>query len=154
MGHELGTPLNAIIGLTEMMVTNAARFGTEKAAEPLQRVHRAGCLASSTRCSPIQRSKQANLNSILERCSWCRSSMGSSAPRASSPRRKGTVWRDTRFERGDELKERTIDALQSALEAAGIEFTNGISLASTSPKPLQRAPQSPAARKADVLPRK
>ena len=30
-----------------------------------------------------------------------------------------------RFERGDELKERTIDALQHALEAAGIEFTNG-----------------------------
>jgi transcriptional regulator with XRE-family HTH domain len=27
-----------------------------------------------------------------------------------------------RFERGDELKERTIDALRSALEAAGIEF--------------------------------
>src|SRR4029434_1113049 len=35
-------PLNAIIGLTDMLVTNAARFGTEKAAEPLQRVHRAG----------------------------------------------------------------------------------------------------------------
>jgi transcriptional regulator with XRE-family HTH domain len=30
-----------------------------------------------------------------------------------------------RFERGEELKERTIDALQRALEAAGIEFTNG-----------------------------
>ena len=30
-----------------------------------------------------------------------------------------------RFERGDDLKERTIDALQSALEAAGVEFTNG-----------------------------
>jgi len=30
-----------------------------------------------------------------------------------------------RFERGDELKERTIDALQRALEAAGIEFTKG-----------------------------
>ena len=30
-----------------------------------------------------------------------------------------------RFERGDELKERTIDALQRALEAAGIEFTDG-----------------------------
>jgi len=42
MSHELRTPLNAIIGLTEMMVTHAARFGTEKAAEPLQRVHRAG----------------------------------------------------------------------------------------------------------------
>ena len=35
-------PLNAIIGLTEMLVTNAARFGTEKAQEPLQRVNRAG----------------------------------------------------------------------------------------------------------------
>ena len=42
MSHELRTPLNAIIGLTEMMVANAARFGTEKAQEPLTRVHRAG----------------------------------------------------------------------------------------------------------------
>jgi len=30
-----------------------------------------------------------------------------------------------RFERGDELKERTVEALQHALEAAGVEFTNG-----------------------------
>ena len=30
-----------------------------------------------------------------------------------------------RFERGDELKERTVEALQRALEAAGVEFTNG-----------------------------
>ena len=28
----------------------------------------------------------------------------------------------TRFERGDHLHERTIDAIQSALEAAGVEF--------------------------------
>jgi signal transduction histidine kinase len=42
MSHELRTPLNAIIGLTEMMVTSAARFGTEKAQEPLKRVHAAG----------------------------------------------------------------------------------------------------------------
>src|SRR5256886_10801769 len=42
MSHELRTPLNAVIGLTDMMVTNAARFGTEKAQEPLQRVNRAG----------------------------------------------------------------------------------------------------------------
>ena len=42
MSHELRTPLNAIIGLTDMMVTNSARFGTEKALEPLQRVNRAG----------------------------------------------------------------------------------------------------------------
>jgi adenylate cyclase len=31
-----------IIGLTEMMYTNAGRFGTEKAQEPLRRVHAAG----------------------------------------------------------------------------------------------------------------
>ncbi len=42
MSHELRTPLNAIIGLSEMMVANAPRFGTEKALEPLRRVHRAG----------------------------------------------------------------------------------------------------------------
>jgi len=42
VSHELRTPLNAIIGLTEMMVTHAGRFGTEKAAEPLRRVHNAG----------------------------------------------------------------------------------------------------------------
>jgi transcriptional regulator with XRE-family HTH domain len=30
-----------------------------------------------------------------------------------------------RFERGEELKERTIEALRRALEAAGVEFTNG-----------------------------
>src|SRR6185369_4745894 len=42
MSHELRTPLNAIIGLTDMLVGNPARFGTEKALEPLRRVHRAG----------------------------------------------------------------------------------------------------------------
>jgi transcriptional regulator with XRE-family HTH domain len=29
-----------------------------------------------------------------------------------------------RFERGEELKERTVDALRRALEEAGVEFTN------------------------------
>jgi transcriptional regulator with XRE-family HTH domain len=40
---------------------------------------------------------------------------------------KAKVSMDTvaRFERGDELKERTIDALQRAFEVAGVEFTNG-----------------------------
>jgi His Kinase A (phospho-acceptor) domain len=42
MSHELRALLNAIIGLTEMMVTNVARFGTEKALEPLRRVNGAG----------------------------------------------------------------------------------------------------------------
>src|SRR5262249_14713726 len=42
VSHELRTPLTAIIGLTDMLITNAARFGTEKAQEPLQRVNRAG----------------------------------------------------------------------------------------------------------------
>ena len=30
-----------------------------------------------------------------------------------------------RFERGEELRERTVEALQRAFEAAGLEFTNG-----------------------------
>ena len=42
MSHELRTPLNAIIGLTELLTENTARFGTEKAIEPLRRVLRAG----------------------------------------------------------------------------------------------------------------
>jgi signal transduction histidine kinase len=42
MSHELRTPLNAIIGLTEMLVANAARFGTDNAQEPLRRVNAAG----------------------------------------------------------------------------------------------------------------
>jgi signal transduction histidine kinase len=42
MSHELRTPLNAIIGLTDMMTANAAHFGTEKALEPLKRIHNAG----------------------------------------------------------------------------------------------------------------
>src|SRR5262249_46135905 len=42
MSHELRTPLNAIIGLTAMMAANAARFATEKALEPLKRIHNAG----------------------------------------------------------------------------------------------------------------
>ena len=31
----------------------------------------------------------------------------------------------TRFERGEKLHERTVDAIRSALESAGIDFTNG-----------------------------
>ena len=31
------------------------------------------------------------------------------------------------FERGEELRERTVDAIRTALEAAGVEFTNGAS---------------------------
>jgi signal transduction histidine kinase len=41
LSHEVRTPLNAIIGLTEMMCTNAAEFVTDKAREPLRRVHAA-----------------------------------------------------------------------------------------------------------------
>jgi signal transduction histidine kinase len=63
MSHELRT--------TEMMVKNAARFGTEKAQEPLQRVNRAGThlLASSTRCSTCPRSRQESSNSTHKPCS-------------------------------------------------------------------------------------
>src|SRR5262245_20308030 len=47
-----------------------------------------------------------------------------------------------RFERGDELKERTIDALQQALEAAGVEFING-------DQPGGRLTKAPTARSAE-----
>ena len=47
-----------------------------------------------------------------------------------------------RFERGDELKERTVEALQRALEIAGVEFTNGdqpgVRLARTTAAPSKR----------------
>jgi transcriptional regulator with XRE-family HTH domain len=41
--------------------------------------------------------------------------------------RAAKVSMDTvvRFERGEELRERTVEALQRAFEAAGLEFTNG-----------------------------
>ena len=42
MSHELRTPLNAIIGLSEIMHDHPARFGTDKALEPLSRVRNAG----------------------------------------------------------------------------------------------------------------
>jgi signal transduction histidine kinase len=42
MSHELRTPLNSVIGLTQMLTEHSARFGTEKALEPLQRVLNAG----------------------------------------------------------------------------------------------------------------
>lgn len=42
MSHELRTPLNAIIGITEMVMEDAADHGREDITEPLQRVHGAG----------------------------------------------------------------------------------------------------------------
>ena len=57
-----------------------------------------------------------------------------------------------RFERGEELKERTIDALKLALEAAGVEFTNGDQPGLRLTKAA--AARLPAARKADGWPRK
>jgi signal transduction histidine kinase len=42
MSHELRSPLNSVIGLTQMLTEHSARFGTEKALEPLQRVLNAG----------------------------------------------------------------------------------------------------------------
>jgi hypothetical protein len=39
----------------------------------------------------------------------------------------------TRFEKGDDLKERTVDAIRAALENAGIEFINGTGVKLRSP---------------------
>ncbi len=53
---------NRAIGLTEMMVTNAARFGTEKALEPLRRVNAAGTHLLSL-INEVLRSRQARTQS-------------------------------------------------------------------------------------------
>ena len=52
----------------------------------------------------------------------------------------------TRFERGDLLKERTIEAIQRVLEAAGVEFTNG-------DQPGVRLTRAAAAQLRDAKPR-
>ena len=53
----------------------------------------------------------------------------------------------TRFERGDQLKERTIEAIQRALEAAGVEFTNGEQPGVRLTKEAARAPKTAIAEK-------
>jgi transcriptional regulator with XRE-family HTH domain len=59
----------------------------------------------------------------------------------------------TRFERGDLLKERTIEALQRALEAAGVEFINGdqpgVRLTKAAPTKSPVASRSPGSGDAD-----
>src|SRR5580704_2500490 len=59
----------------------------------------------------------------------------------------------TRFERGDQLKERTIEAIQRALEAAGIEFTNGeqpgVRLTKAAARRLREADRKPKTAVAD-----
>ncbi len=42
MSHELRTPLNAIIGYSELMTQQPARFATQSAKDPLERILRAG----------------------------------------------------------------------------------------------------------------
>ena len=42
MSHELRTPLNSIIGYSELMTQHPARFATESAKDPLERILRAG----------------------------------------------------------------------------------------------------------------
>jgi signal transduction histidine kinase len=71
ISHELRTPLNAIIGLTEMLVANAARFGTEKAQEPLRRVNAAGThlLGLTNQCWTSRRLKPESWSSTLRRLS-------------------------------------------------------------------------------------
>jgi hypothetical protein len=59
-----------------------------------------------------------------------------------------------RFERGDELKERTIDALQRTLEVVGVEFTNGGQPGVRSRGLLPCALQNPPERPERRLPRK
>jgi hypothetical protein len=63
----------------------------------------------------------------------------------------------TRFERGDALKERTVEAIQHALEAAGIEFIpeNGGGPGVRLRKPVAEPPKSSTTKPATIAaPRK
>jgi signal transduction histidine kinase len=93
MSHELRTPLNAIIGLTDMMVGNAARFGTEKALEPLRRVHRAGThlLGLINQVLDLSKIEAGKLELNLERSALRRWSKKSSAQHVRSPSRTRTA---------------------------------------------------------------
>ena len=93
MSHELRTPLNAIIGLTEMMVANAARFGTEKAQEPLNRVHRAGThlLGLINQVLDLSKIEAGKLELNPQTVELAPLIDEVSAPRASSPSRTRTA---------------------------------------------------------------
>ena len=56
-------------------------------------------------------------------CRMARSALGIGV-RELAAAAKVSVDTVARFERGEELKERTIDAIQQALETAGVEFIN------------------------------
>ena len=58
------------------------------------------------------------------RCRMARAALGWGV-RELAAAAKVSIDTVARFERGDELKERTIEALQRVLEAAGIEFIDG-----------------------------
>ena len=57
-------------------------------------------------------------------CRMARAALGLGV-RELAARAKVSIDTVARFERGDQLKERTIDAIRHALEVAGVEFTNG-----------------------------
>ncbi len=49
-----------------------------------------------------------------------------------------------RFERGEALKERTVEAIRAALESAGVEFTNGEAPGVRLRKPVAKSDRSAA----------
>lgn len=64
------------------------------------------------------------MNFLPVQCRMARAALGLGV-RELAAAAKVSIDTVARFERGEELKERTIEALQRALEAAGVEFTNG-----------------------------
>jgi transcriptional regulator with XRE-family HTH domain len=70
--------------------------------------------------------KKPNIDTILlpVQCRMARVALGLGVRELAAAAR---VSPDTvaRFERGDELKDRTVEALRQVLELAGVEFTNG-----------------------------
>ena len=77
----------------------------------------------SERDVTFDRNQNASTIFLPIQCRMARAALGLSI-RDLAAAAKVAVDTVVRFERGDELKERTIEALRRALEAAGVEFTN------------------------------
>jgi len=72
----------------------------------------------------VNRNRYLVMNFTPVQCRMARAALGLGI-RELARAAKVSIDTVTRFERGDLLKERTIEAMQRTLEAAGIEFING-----------------------------
>ena len=96
------------------------------AVEPQKRVQAPSPASTGRRNQshvPVSRNQNEAMIFLPVQCRMARAALGLGV-RDLAAAAKVSVDTVVRFERGDELKERTIEALRRALEEAGVEFTN------------------------------